>query len=106
MGNGPAKKKDRCTLTEEEISSLAANTSFSREEIIKWHEGFIVSIFSISFLFMRVLKKLQIFRKIVQKADWISENSSMCTKSFIRKAKLINFAIMCSKYSMQMVVVK
>jgi hypothetical protein len=43
MGNGPAKKKDRCTLTEEEINSLAANTSFSREEIMKWHEGFIVS---------------------------------------------------------------
>ena len=42
MGNKQIKKKDPTVLTEEEISSLMANTSFTREEIHQWHEGFIV----------------------------------------------------------------
>lgn len=35
------KKKNPAVLTEDEINLLLANTSFSREEILKWHEGFI-----------------------------------------------------------------
>jgi len=43
MGNkgAKAKKKDPTKLTEEEVQLLLANTSFTREEIKKWHEGFI-----------------------------------------------------------------
>lgn len=45
MGNKPAsggaKKKNSAELTEDEINLLLANTSFNREEIVKWHEGFI-----------------------------------------------------------------
>lgn len=35
------KKKNPAELTEDEINLLLANTSFTRQEIIKWHEGFI-----------------------------------------------------------------
>lgn len=35
------KKKNPTELTEDEINLLLANTSFTREEIHKWHEGFI-----------------------------------------------------------------
>lgn len=44
MGNNGGKKKNPAELTEDEIQLLLANTSFTREEIKKWHEGFIVSI--------------------------------------------------------------
>jgi Ca2+-binding EF-hand superfamily protein len=40
MGNKNVKTK-KTILTEAEIVSLVANTSFTREEIVKWHEGFI-----------------------------------------------------------------
>lgn len=40
MGNDNSKKSAN-QLTEEEINSLMENTSFSREEIIQWHAGFI-----------------------------------------------------------------
>lgn len=35
------KKKNPAELTQDEINLLLANTSFTREEIQKWHEGFI-----------------------------------------------------------------
>lgn len=35
------KKKNPAELTEDEINLLLANTSFTKEEILKWHEGFI-----------------------------------------------------------------
>ena len=45
MGNKQMRNKDKDNengiLTEEKIKSLMENTSFKREEIIKWHEGFI-----------------------------------------------------------------
>ena len=43
MGNkvGTVKKTGDAILTEEKIVSIMENTSFSREEIVKWHEGFI-----------------------------------------------------------------
>lgn len=43
MGNkaDTAKKIGDAILTEEKIASIMENTSFSREEIVKWHEGFI-----------------------------------------------------------------
>ncbi|CAF0787173.1 unnamed protein product [Brachionus calyciflorus] len=40
-GSKTNKKKNPAELTEEEIQLLLNNTTFSREEIIKWHEGFI-----------------------------------------------------------------
>ena len=33
------------TLTEEGITHLMETTSFTREEILQWHEGFVVSKF-------------------------------------------------------------
>jgi hypothetical protein len=42
MGNKAAKKKDSTKLTDQEISLLLTNTSFTREEIMQWHAGFIV----------------------------------------------------------------
>ena len=41
MGNDAGKQKDSRVLNEEEITSLMANTSFTREEILQWHAGFI-----------------------------------------------------------------
>lgn len=35
------KKKNPAILTEDEINLLLSNTSFTREEIQKWHQGFI-----------------------------------------------------------------
>ncbi len=43
MGNKSSKKKDPTKLTEQEIQLLLSNTSFSRDEIVQWHAGFIVS---------------------------------------------------------------
>ena len=44
MGNKVAKRKrqNSVSLTEEEIDFLLANTHYNREEIVEWHEGFIV----------------------------------------------------------------
>jgi Ca2+-binding EF-hand superfamily protein len=42
MGNkGGKAKHNPAILTEEEITLLLVNTSFTRDEIKKWHEGFI-----------------------------------------------------------------
>lgn len=42
MGNKKSKDNgDASILTEEKILSIMDTTSFKREEIIKWHEGFI-----------------------------------------------------------------
>jgi neuronal calcium sensor 1 len=45
MGNKQSNRNepnvDMSILTEEKIISLMENTSFKREEIVKWHEGFI-----------------------------------------------------------------
>ena len=44
MGNSNhSKKKGSTVLTEEEMGSLMNSTSFTREEILNWHDGFIVS---------------------------------------------------------------
>ena len=42
MGNRSSKKKRNCILTEQALHSLEKNTSFTREEILQWHEGFLV----------------------------------------------------------------
>ncbi len=43
MGNQSDKsKKKSIEVTEEQMNSLLANTSFTREEILQWHDGFIV----------------------------------------------------------------
>jgi hypothetical protein len=43
MGNQSDKsKKKSIEVTEEQMNSLLANTSFTREEIMQWHDGFIV----------------------------------------------------------------
>ncbi len=44
MGNNSAKKQSHLKISEEQMNTLLANTSFSREEILQWHEGFIVSL--------------------------------------------------------------
>ena len=41
MGDKQSKVKPTI-LTEEGINSLIETTSFSKEEILQWHEGFIV----------------------------------------------------------------
>ena len=44
MGNkgGNSKKADKTVLTEEEIAFLLKNTNYNREQIKKWHTGFLV----------------------------------------------------------------
>jgi hypothetical protein len=42
MGNHHSKKKRNSILTEQALNSLIANTSFTRKEILQWHEGFLV----------------------------------------------------------------
>lgn len=41
MGNSNDAKKDPHQLSEEQINSLMQSTSFSRDEIVQWHAGFI-----------------------------------------------------------------
>lgn len=41
MGNNNEKVKDAKSLSEEEVNMLIQNTSFTRDEIIQWHSGFI-----------------------------------------------------------------
>lgn len=38
-GSKSSKKKNSAELTEQEIQLLLDNTNFTREEIVKWHEG-------------------------------------------------------------------
>jgi len=44
MGNkgGKSKKKDHTLLTEEEIQFLLKNTNYNRDQILKWHRGFLI----------------------------------------------------------------
>ena len=42
--NGEKEENQKIKISEEQILNLLANTSFSREEILNWHDGFIVSI--------------------------------------------------------------
>lgn len=42
MGNKDSKKKETKSISESEITLLVNNTSFTREEILQWHQGFIV----------------------------------------------------------------
>jgi hypothetical protein len=58
MGNKVAKTKcgNFLSLTEEEIDFLLTNTHYNREEIIEWHQGFVVRFisslfFNFNFLF-------------------------------------------------------
>ena len=46
MGNksGKSKKSDKTVLTEEEIQFLLRNTNYTRDQIRKWHQGFLVNI--------------------------------------------------------------
>ena len=45
MGSDTSKSKKRATqLTEEEIQLLLKNTHFNRQQILEWHQGFLVSI--------------------------------------------------------------
>ena len=42
MGQKQSKTGDQ-TLTQEQIDSLIESTSFTRDEILQWHEGFRVN---------------------------------------------------------------
>lgn len=42
MGNKDSKKKKAKSISESELTMLVNNTSFSREEILQWHQGFMV----------------------------------------------------------------
>jgi hypothetical protein len=44
MGSDASKSKKHATqLTEEEIQLLLKNTHFNRQQIMEWHQGFLVS---------------------------------------------------------------
>ncbi len=44
MGSETSKSKKRATqLAEEEIQLLLKNTHFNRQQIMEWHQGFLVS---------------------------------------------------------------
>jgi NACalpha-BTF3-like transcription factor len=45
MGNKSAKQ-DKTVLDEKDITLLLENTNFTREQILEWHKGFIVSCLS------------------------------------------------------------
>jgi hypothetical protein len=49
MGSDTSKSKKRATeLIEEEIQLLLRNTHFNRQQILEWHQGFLVRYFSSS----------------------------------------------------------
>ncbi len=54
MGSDTSKSKKRATqLTEEEIQLLLKNTHFNRQQIMEWHQGFLVSsYFRYSFIWI------------------------------------------------------
>ena len=88
MGNNAGKKHDELVISEEQMTSLLANTAFSREEILKWHEGFIVSSRQNFFLNSPSLNNLFFnwpLRKIVPMVNWIRRNLWMSTKYSIHK---------------------
>ena len=43
MGNKQAKKSSKLVLSEKDLIILLDNTSFTREQILDWHLGFLVS---------------------------------------------------------------
>lgn len=45
MGNKDSKNKKAKNISETELTMLVNNTSFSREEILQWHQGFMVIFF-------------------------------------------------------------
>lgn len=46
MGSETSKSKKRAThLAEEEVQLLLKNTHFNRQQIMEWHQGFLVSVF-------------------------------------------------------------
>jgi hypothetical protein len=48
MGSDTSKSKKHATdLAEEEIQLLLKNTHFNRQQILEWHQGFLVSLFVI-----------------------------------------------------------
>lgn len=53
MGSDSSKSKKHPTqLTEEEIQLLLKNTRFNRQQILDWHQGFLVSLFlSVAYAF-------------------------------------------------------
>lgn len=67
----------------DEVNLLLSNTSFTREEIYRWHDGFIVGFG----YFGQNFSKTSTFRKIAQKDNWIRKNSLMPTKHFIHKVR-------------------
>lgn len=44
MGNKQIKKESKLNLSEKDITLLLDNTTFTREQIIDWHRGFLVII--------------------------------------------------------------
>lgn len=65
MGSDASKSKKRATqLSEEEIQLLLKNTHFNRQQILEWHQGFLVSSLSSKslelFLFFHILKSIRL----------------------------------------------
>ena len=83
MGNKNVKKKGSLVLTEEEISSLMANTSFSREEILQWHDGFVVSLFGTSRM------------QTIDSNHWFCPFQKDCPKGRLGKVALKAFGLDC-----------
>ena len=65
MGNAQSDdKKDYTKLTDDEVQLLLENTSFNREQIRKWHDGFLVRISQIFITLGPILCKMAIFYKL------------------------------------------
>jgi hypothetical protein len=57
MGSDASKSKKRATqLVEEEIQLLLKNTHFNRQQILEWHQGFLVSSYLNNLVYYHILK--------------------------------------------------
>ncbi len=57
MGSDASKSKKRATqLVEEEIQLLLKNTHFNRQQILEWHQGFLVSSYLNNLVCYHILK--------------------------------------------------
>ena len=52
MGN-KTSRGEKVILDEKDISLLLENTNFTREQILEWHKGFLVSQFILKIIYLK-----------------------------------------------------
>ncbi len=96
MGQSHGKKLNKASdveLTEFELNFLLKSTHFNRNEILMWHEGFLVRyrLESVCLVNNCRFNVWFILRKTARRAESTRNSLSKFTSNFIQKEKLKNF---------------